>query len=439
MKSLPAILLLCAFAGLASAQTAPLNWPHWRGPDASGVARTAKPPVEWSETKNLKWKAAIDGHGDSTPIIWGDKVFLLTAINTGEIDPSLPKPEDQPKRIFGITNPNTKFRFVVLCLDRNTGRELWRRIAVEQVPHEGHHADNSFASASPTTDGRRLYCWFGSKGLFTYSLDGEPLWQRDLGKVKMGAILGEGTSPVVHDGKLVIVRDHQGQSTIETLDAATGKTLWRKDRDEGNTWATPLVVEHAGVTQVITPGSKRIRSYDLRSGELIWECGGLTGNAIPCAVASEGVVYCMTGYQGHALLAISLSAKGDVSGTDAIRWKLDRGTPYVPSPLLDDGRLWFNQSNQNLWSCVDAKTGRMLLDRERLPGVGNLYASPVAADGRIYVTSREGVTLVLKRGAAIEVLATNKLNDAVHASPAIAGDQLFVRGRRFLYCIGGKP
>ena len=439
MKSLPAILLLCAFAGLASAQTAPLNWPHWRGPDASGVARTAKPPVEWSETKNLKWKAAIDGHGDSTPIIWGDKVFLLTAINTGEIDPSLPKPEDQPKRIFGITNPNTKFRFVVLCLDRNTGRELWRRIAVEQVPHEGHHADNSFASASPTTDGRRLYCWFGSKGLFSYSLDGEPLWQRDLGKVKMGAILGEGTSPVVHDGKLVIVRDHQGQSTIETLDAATGKTLWRKDRDEGNTWATPLVVEHAGVTQVITPGSKRIRSYDLRSGELIWECGGLTGNAIPCAVASEGVVYCMTGYQGHALLAISLSAKGDVSGTDAIRWKLDRGTPYVPSPLLDDGRLWFNQSNQNLWSCVDAKTGRMLLDRERLPGVGNLYASPVAADGRIYVTSREGVTLVLKRGAAIEVLATNKLNDAVHASPAIAGDQLFVRGRRFLYCIGGKP
>ena len=439
MKSLPAILFLCAFAGLASAQTAPLNWPHWRGPDASGVARTAKPPVEWSETKNLRWKAAIDGHGDSTPIVWGDQVFLLTAINTGEIDPSLPKPEDQPKRVFGITNPNTKFRFVVLCLDRNTGRELWRRIATERVPHEGHHADNSFASASPTTDGRRLYCWFGSVGLFTYSLDGEPLWQRDLGKVQMGAILGEGTSPVVHDGKLIIVRDHQGQSTIETLDAATGRTLWRKERDEGNTWATPLVVEHGGVTQVITPGSKRIRSYDLRSGELIWQCGGLTGNAIPCAVASEGVVYCMTGYQGHALLAISLSAKGDVSGTDAIRWSLDRGTPYVPSPLLDDGRLWFNQSNQNLWSCVDAKTGRVLLDRERLPGVGNLYASPVAADGRIYVTSREGVTLVLKRSAAIEVLATNKLNDAVHASPAIAGNQLFVRGRRFLYCIGGKP
>ena len=205
----------------------PNNWHHWRGPDANGVSTTAKPPVQWSPTNNIQWKAPVEGYGSSTPIIWGNKLFLLTAINTGEVDPTLPQPEDQPKRVFGITHPNTSFEFVVLCLDRNTGKVLWRQLATKLIPHEGAHRDNNFASASPTTDGERLYCWFGSAGLFCFDLDGNKLWERNLGKIKMGASLGEGCSPVVHDGKIVIVRDHSRQSSIEVLSAKNGKSLWK--------------------------------------------------------------------------------------------------------------------------------------------------------------------------------------------------------------------
>ncbi len=419
------------------ARSIPDNWHQWRGPESSGVSNTAKPPLQWNESTNIQWKTGIVGHGSSAPIIWGDKVFILTAIDTGKIEPSRPKPEDQPKRVFDITNPNTTFDFVVLCLDRNTGKQLWRQLATSQVPNEGTHSDNNFASASPVTDGERLYCWFGSAGLFCYNLDGKELWKRDLGPVKMGALLGEGSSPALHEGKLVIVRDHQGQSTIETLDARTGATLWKKDRDEGNTWATPLIVEHSGRTQVITSGSNKVRSYDLNTGDIIWQCGGLTQNAIPCPVVEDGTVYCMTGYQGYSLLALPLSAKGDITGSSSIAWSADGGTPYVPSPLLYGGLLFFNQSNQNIWSSRDAKTGEMLTDRERLPSIPNLYASPVGADGRVYVVGRNGTTLVLERSRTFKVLATNQLDDTFHASPSLAGDQLFLRGRKSLYCLRG--
>ena len=416
------------------------NWHQWRGPDASGVSRSANPPTEWSEEKNILWKSAIDGNGSSTPIIWEDRVFLLTAINTGIVDPTLPKPEDQPKRVFGITFPNTEYQFVVLCLDRMTGKELWRQAAAQRVPHEGHHGDNNFASGSPTTDGERLYCWFGSAGLYCYDLDGTKLWQRDLGKAHMGASLGEGCSPVVHDGKIVIVRDQSRQSTIEVLEAKTGKTLWKKNREEPNSWATPIVLKHSGRTQVITAASKMIRSYDLDSGDIIWQCSGLTGNVTPCPVIEGDTVVCMSGYQGYSVMAVPLSATGDISGSDAILWKGNQGTPYVPSPVLYDGLLFFNQSNQAIWTCLDSRTGETVLERTRLPNVSNIYASPVAAAGRMYVTGRSGTTLVLKRSRTLEVIATNRLAERVSSSPALAGNQLFIRGNKSVYCIaeGGK-
>ncbi|MGB0579131.1 MAG: PQQ-binding-like beta-propeller repeat protein [Limisphaerales bacterium] len=430
--------LLLAGSLASSVASTDNNWHRWRGPEHNGVSRTANPPTEWSETRNVQWKTAIPGNGLSTPIIWGDKVFLLTAINTGRVDPSLPRPEDQPKRVFNITHPNTTYTFLVLCLDRNTGREIWRHEPTHLIPHEGTHKDNNFASASPVTDGKRLYCWFGSSGLFCYDLDGKLLWDRNLGKVRMGASLGEGTSPALFEDKLVIVRDHQRQSYIETLDAKTGKTLWKKERDESNTWATPAIVKHSGHTQVITPGSNKIRSYDLHTGELIWQCGGLTGNAIPCPLIEGDTVICMTGYKGHKAMAIKLDSKGDVTGSDQVVWSVGRGTPYIPSPLQYDGLIWFNQSNQSMWTCVDSKTGEVYLDRERLPGVFNIYASPVGADGRIFVTARNGITLVLKRDKEFKLIARNRLDDDVNASPALAGDQLFLRGRNFLYCLSNK-
>ncbi len=411
------------------------NWHHWRGPDANGVSTTAKPPLEWSEEKNVRWKVKIEGQGCSSPIVWGDQVFVLTAINTGKIDPKLPKPEDQPKRVFGITHPNTEHRFVVLALDRKTGKTRWRRVASSGIPHNGTHKDNDFASASPTTDGERLYCWFGSSGLFCFDLAGKKLWERDLGKVFMGASLGEGCSPVIHDGKVIINRDQAQQSTIEVLDAKTGKELWKIQRDEGNAWATPRVLEHSGKTQVITTGSNKVRSYDLRSGKVIWECAGLTGNCIPCPVVEGDLVFCMSGYKGYSLLALPLWAKGDITDSPLIKWTHNRGTPYVPSPLLYDGYLYFNQSNTSILSCRRAQTGDVVFDRTRIPGIGQIYASPVGANGRVYIPGRRGTTVVLERGKEFKVLATNKLDDPIDASPALAGDAIFLRGSQFMYCI----
>ena len=438
---LSALAILAAPAG--HAQSIAENWHQWRGPENNGVSRTAEPPLEWSEESNLGWKAEIKGNGTSSPVVFGDKVFITTAINTEEVDRSLPKPEDQPERVFGIKFPNTSYEMVVLCFDRESGQRLWREVATTLVPHEGHHKDASFASASPFCDGEQLYCWFGSAGLFAYSLDGEKRWERDLGPAKVGASLGEGTSPVVHDGKLILVRDQAGQSTIECLDAASGKTLWKKERDEGNAWATPAIAIHEGTTQVITTASNAVRSYDLEDGDVIWTATGLTDNSAPSPIVdgnAEGgpTVFCMTGYQGHALLAIPITGEDDV--TDQIRWKADRGTPYVPSPILYDDQLYFTQSNQGILTSLKANDGSEVIERNRVPDLGDIYASPVGADGRIYFVGRKGTTVVIEHGSEFKVLATNQLDDNFHASPALAGKQIFLRGMQFLYCLqeGGK-
>ena len=412
------------------------NWHQWRGSNATGVSSTADPPIVWSEGQNIKWKVAIEGQGTTTPIIWGDKVFVLTAINTGIKDPSIPDPEDQPKtNFFDIKRPNAQHAYVVLCLDRNSGKEVWRQVATTKIPHEGAHNDNDFASASPTTDGERLYCWFGSAGMFCYDLDGKKLWERDLGEAKVGSSLGEGCSPVVHDNKLVIVRDHAGQSSIEVLDAKTGNTLWKRERDEDNAWATPRVIEHSGKTQVITAASNFVRSYDLSSGEIIWQCSGLSGNVIPCPVVEGDHVICMSGYEGYSGMAIPLTEKGDISGSERIRWTTDRGTPYIPSPLLYDGLLYYNRSNQSILTCLDSQTGDVVFGPERIGQLSNVYASPVGASGRIYITGRDGTTLVIERSPVFKILSVNPLKERFDASPALAGRQLFLRGAEYLYCI----
>ena len=439
MKSksiLSACLLLIAIPMPAFGESFTDNWHQWRGPNATGVSTTANPPVTWGEDENIKWKVAIEGQGTSTPIIWGDKVFVLTAINTGVKDPSIPDPEDQPKtNFFDIKQPNAQHAFVVLCLDRNTGKEIWRQVATTKIPHQGAHNDNDFAPASPTTDGKHLYCWFGSAGLFCYDLQGHKIWEKKLGEVKVGSSLGEGCSPVLHEGKLVIVRDHAGQSTIEVLDAKTGNTLWKRERDEGNAWATPRIIQHSGKTQVITAASGFVRSYDLNTGDIIWQCSGLTGNAIPCPVVEGDYVICMTGYQGYSAMAIPLTETGDISDSEKILWKKERGTPYIPSPLLYEGLIFYNQSNQAILTCLDAKTGEVAFGPKRVGELSNIYASPVGAGGRVYLTGRNGNTLVLERGPEYKVTALNKLDERFDASPALAGNQLFLRGAKHLYCI----
>ncbi|MCH7685311.1 MAG: PQQ-like beta-propeller repeat protein [Planctomycetes bacterium] len=428
-------ILLTVVTGNAFAE----NWPQWRGPEANGISREKGVPTRWGREQNIRWKAPLPGLGTSSPIVWGDQVILLSAINTNKVDPSLPKFEDQPQRPFGIKYPNTTYRFVVLCLDRNNGRELWRRTAVEMIPHEGHHNDNSFASASPTTDGRRLYVWFGAPGgLFCYDLDGKLLWRRDFGQVNMRRSFGEGASPVLYGDRLIVSRDNERESYILVVDAHTGADVWKAKRDEPSAWSTPLVVSHNDRTQVITNASNRVRSYDLEDGSLVWQCGGQVGNVTPSPVAADGLVFCMSGYRGSALFALPLSAAGDITGTDKIAWSGNRGTPYVPSPLLYDGLLYFNQSNNAILSAFEATTGKRVIDRTRMPELQRIYASPVGAAGRIYFIGRSGAALVIERGSEFKILARNRLDEGFDASPALVGDQLFLRGRKHLYCISSR-
>jgi len=431
------IACACLLTGTARADD-PLrehvdNWHQWRGPLANGTAPKGDPPVSWDASTHIKWKAELPGRGSATPIVWGDQVFVVTAIKTDRAaDPAdLPKPD--PKK---NTKPPTNYcQFVVLSFDRETGKPRWKQTAAERVPHEGHHPTHSYAAGSPTTDGKYLYVSFGSFGIYCYDLAGKPQWQRDLGRLNTRLGWGEAVTPVVHGDNLLLNWDQEADSALYCLDARTGKTRWKADRDEKTSWNTPLVVEHKGKWQVIVNATERVRSYDLETGKELWQCGGMTVNAIPSLLSADGVAYCMSGYKGAAAAAISLDASGDVTDGDKVLWRYGKWTPYVPSPLLAGDRLWFTEMNDPFLTTLDVKTGKPVIEHERLPRLTSLYASPVAAAGRVYVVDRAGTTLVLRQGDKLEVLATNRLDDPIDASPVVVGKQLFLRGEKYLYCI----
>ncbi len=433
------LLILSVWLGTASADdfaTRRLhNWHQWRGPFLSGFAPHADPPLKWDGQTNVKWKTALPGRGTSTPIVWEDRVFVLTALDTGKkADPKdLPKHDtrNNPK----TRPPTTYHQFLVVCLDRATGKVRWQQLAAEAVPHEGHHQTHSYAAGSPTTDGRFLYASFGSFGTYCYDFDGKLHWKRDLGRLSTRYAWGEAVTPALHGDTVVVTMDQETGSFLVALNAKTGETKWKAERDEPTSWATPLLVEHNGRVQVIVNGTNRVRSYDLATGTVIWQCGGMTVNAIPTPLVAGDRAICMTGYGDSVAVAIPLDATGDVTDTPKVAWKHTAGTPYVPSPLLYEGRLYFTQANTSLLSILDAQTGRPLLERERLPSLSSLYASPVGAAGRVYFTGRDGTTLVLKAGDKLEVLAINRLGEPVDASPALVGKQLFLRGQSHLYCI----
>ena len=323
-----------------------------------------------------------------------------------------------------------------MCIDRQTGAVRWQRVACEQVPHEGRHRTNTYASASPTTDGQRLYVSFGSQGLFCYDMRGEPLWQRDLGDMITRFGWGEGTSPVIHGDALIVNWDHEGESFLAVLDPQTGQTKWKVDRDEVSSWATPRIAEYAGRDQLIVPATRRITSYDLATGKIIWECGGLTTNVIPSPVVYRDLAICMSGHRGNEARAIKLNSQGNVTDQpEQVKWQLRRNTPYVPSPLLYGDLLYFTKSNSAVLTCLDPASGKTLLESARLPELNTIYASPVAAAERVYFTSRVGVTLVIKNQAELDVLAVNRLDEPVDATPAIVGREIFIRGQRHLYKI----
>ncbi len=458
-----------AFAAVTAAAPAPnQNWPQWRGPLQTGVAPEANPPATWSETNNVKWKVKLPGSGQATPIIWGDRVFIQTAVPTGkkveakpaeaaeEPPAARPEPGSEPARkgedrpggpggrkgrggFGGGAKPTEAYQFAVLCLDRQTGKVLWQKVAREEVPHEGYRqGEGSFASSSGLTDGKHLYAYFGSRGLYCYDLDGKQLWSADLGKMRMAMSFGEGSSPALCKDTLIVNRDHEDSSCIVALDKNTGKTFWKKPREERTSWATPLIIERDGKAQAVVSATGRIRSYDVASGDVLWECGGLTRNVIPCPVADARTVYCMSGFQGNALLAIRLGRTGDLTGSDAVAWTHNKSTPYVPSPLLYNGKLYFFANNRGELTCLDTKAGDALFDAQKLADLSGVYASPLGAAGRVYLPGRNGVTVVLKQSDQLEVLAVNRLDEKFDASPAAAGKDLFLRGREYLYCLSEK-
>ena len=434
-RAILAVMAVCVLTGARATPdtTAEKFWPQWRGPDATGVSRTADPPTEWSETRNVRWKTEIPGRGSASPVVWGDRVFVLTAIPAALTGAASHAPQ-------GGVQPHPLHRFIVMALDRKTGKVVWERTAREWVPNEGSHAENgTYASSSAITDGRYVYAFFDSAGLYVYDMDGKPVWDKDLGDKRMRMEFGEGSTPVLHGDRLVIVWDHQGQSFIVALDKTTGRELWRVDRQEIDSWATPLVIEQDGRAQVVTSGMNKVRSYDLETGRLLWEGPGLTMNPIPSPVYEDGIVIATSGFRGNSLRAIRVAdAKGDISTSGAQVWSLDHDTPYVPSPLLYDGVVYLLKTNFGILSAYDAKTGKPHYTLQRLDGVPNVFASPVGAKGRVYIPGREGTTLVIKHGAAYEVLAKNTLDDGFDASPALVDGEIYLRGYRYLYSIAAK-
>ena len=414
------------------------QWGQWRGPLANGTAPFGDPPVQWSETSRVKWKAAIPGEGSATPIVWGDQVFVVAAVRTDRAVDVLAKPQQEPPGGYKTERPRNFYRFEVLSLDRQTGKTRWQRTAIETVPHEGRHDTNTYASASPSTDGQRLYVSFGSRGVYCYDLQGNLLWRRDLGQMVTRLGWGEGSSPTPYADSLAINSDHEGRSFLTVLDAKTGQTRWRADRDEVSSWATPLAAAYNGGVQLIVNATKRTRGYDLATGKVLWQCGGQTLNAVPSPVRFGDMAIVMSGFQGTAAYAIPLSSTGDITGTDRIAWHYKTATPYVPSPLLVGDRLYFTKWISPILTCLDARTGKTLMEAQRLPGLKSLYASPVAANGKIYFVSREGGGLVIKDQPKLEVLGVNHLDEGFDASPAIVGRQMFLRGKKSLYCIADE-
>lgn len=419
-----ALALLAALAVPSVAAAGPDEkgaWHQWRGPNNNGVAESDA-PLEFSATKNVKWRIPIPGKGHSTPVIAGRRLYLTTAVESeaGDGEGEFPL-----------------YDFLVLAFDKETGEEVWRRTATTARPHEGYHRRyGSFASNSPVTDGTILIANFGSRGVYAYDLEGETLWRKDLGLLYMRNAFGEGVAPVLHADSLIIQNDHEGDSYIVILDKTTGEERWRAERDERSSWPQPIVVRHQGRDQLIT-SSTRVRSYDLESGDLIWEADGLGANAIPAVInVNDEMVIAMTGYRDPNLLAIRLGGEGDITDNpDFVKWTNDRGNAYTASPVLHDGILYF-VTDRGMVSAFDAVTGEKFYHQQRLPQTYTFKSSPVATNGKLYLASEEGDVIVLKLGKTYEVLAVNEMGDEMFiASPVILDGKMYLRSQDELFCI----
>lgn len=415
------------------------NWPQWRGPDGSGISTEKNLPAEWSTTKNIKWKTPIDGRGHSSPIVWENKIFLTTAIEGEEVPGA-----KAPKHMLGdkeFVHPdsvgaNKKHTFKVIALNRDTGKILWQAVAFEGTPYDDRHRKSSYAASTPATDGKMVYAFFGSEGLYAYDFNGKLAWKADLGK--MGTVgMGTGTSPILFENLVIIQADEENAtaSYMVAFDKKTGKEVWKTPRKVQVSWATPLLVKTAKRAELIASGTESVIAYDPATGKELWTHKGLESNAIPSPVANNEFVYLVAGYPAKLAMAIKLGGSGDLTGTPNVPWKHTKGTAYVPSPILYGDYLYLT-TDRGILTCIDAKTGEVKYEGGRIPVPATFTASPVAFEGKILMTSEDGDTFIVKAGPKHEIIGTNSVGEPVYASPAIADGRIYIRGEKHIYAIG---
>jgi len=362
----------------------------------------------------MRWKREIPGVGSGSPVVWGDRVFLTSAVPAGG---------------------SGQLSFRVYALDRATGEIRWEKEAVVAKPHEGTHETNGFASASACTDGEMVYASFGSRGIFAFSFDGKLVWEKDLGDMTVRNGFGEGSSPTIAGDMLLVPWDHEGPSRLVALDKKTGEVRWETKRQEPTCWATPLVIKDTkGASQVVMNGQNAARGYDLATGKELWYCAGQTQRPCASAVAQDGIAYVASGFRGSFIGAFDINGRGNLEGTSSVQWTQNRDTPDVASPLLTNGRLYYYKEKTGLLTCVEAKTGKTLFPASRVPGVMRTYASAVAADGKIYLTDRGGTIVVIEDAPELKILSTADLGEGVDATPALSGSELVVRGEKHVFC-----
>ena len=418
------MLLTLSLLGSLSSISIHEDWTGWRGPRGDGTGE-GSPPIEWSEEKNVRWKAALTGVGLSSPIVSGERVFVTTAVPTGKKQAGVVS--ERFREPFELEEQE----FLVLAFERASGRELWRKCVHRAMPHEPTHPTNSYATPTPATDGTRVYCSFGSFGLYALTLAGELAWQVDLGDMTNNGH-GEGSSPLVHDGSLFVLWAHWGESFLVSLDPASGKERWRKPVPPGNNCSTPLVV-HVGDEEQLVVAGRRTLAFDPSSGRELWSFGeaqanGNTTMASPVAIGELVLIPSVDRQDLRALVALP-------GGEPAEELWSRRSSDSIPSLLAHDQRVYCLRGDSGQLTVLDAVTGEIEFGPERLDGVPEAWASPVVAGGRLYVIGREGSVSVLALAPEVESLAVNRLDDHFDASPAVAGNELFLRGQSRLYCL----
>jgi outer membrane protein assembly factor BamB len=444
------ILFSAALAGLLSTAprgTAEENWPQFRGVDSTGVSQNSDLPDHWSTTENVAWKTDIAGRGWSSPITWGDHIFLTTVVNLGE--------EEAPKKglYFGgerTKPPTSEHEWRVICLDLKTGKVVWQQLAHKGIPSSTIHIKNSYASETPVTDGQRLYAYFGNVGVFCYDLAGKPLWKKEIEPHKTRYGWGTAASPVIHQDRLYIVNDNDEDSYLLALNAKSGDEVFRVERDEKSNWATPYVWKNRQRVELITTGTKKNRSYDLE-GRLLWELAGMSSITIAMPYAHDDLLYISSGYvmdKVKPVYAIRPGASGDITlqddatSNDYVAWCNKSAGPYNPSTLLYDNVL-YALYDQGFFACYDPKTGEEIYKKQRIPEGKAFTSSPWGYGDRVFCLNEDGVTFVMKTGKQFEILHTNTLaeDDMAMATPATVGNRLLLRTAARLYCImaGAKP